>query len=155
MSLNSLVDSRDMRFVLFEMLGVDKLNRFDIYSSFDRDVYEDTLNLAEKISVEQFFPTYMEGDRIGLTFDPSNYTVKVPESFHKGFRSYMEAGFHTLAFPPEEWGTGMPMSISFAAQEYFNAGNTALGMYCSSITGTAHLLITYGNEFIKKTFLER
>jgi len=104
MSLNSLVDSRDMRFVLFEMLGVDKLNRFDIYSSFDRDVYEDTLNLAEKISVEQFFPTYMEGDRIGLTFDPSNYTVKVPESFHKGFRSYMEAGFHTLAFPPEEWG---------------------------------------------------
>lgn len=144
-----------MRFVLFEMLGVDKLNRFDMYASFDRDVFEDTLNLAEKMAVEQFFPTYTEGDRTGLTFDPVTNTVKVPESFHKGFRSYVDAGFHVLSFPPDEGGMGMPISVSFAAQEYFNAGNTALGMYCSSITGTAHLLMTYGNEFIKKTFLEK
>jgi len=46
------------------------------------------------------------------------------------------------------------MSIPSRAR-VFQCGNTALGMYCSSITGTAHLLITYGNEFIKKTFLEK
>jgi len=155
MSLNPLIDSRDVRFVLFEMLGVDKLNRFDYFSSFDREVFEDTLNLAEKMAVEQFYPTYTDGDRIGLKFDPAKNEVKVPESFHKGFRSYVDAGFHVLSFPPEEGGMGMPVSISFASQEYFNAGNTALGMYCSSITGTAHLLLTYGDEKIKKMFLEK
>lgn len=155
MSLNPLIDSRDVRFVLFEMLGVDKLNRFDYFSGFDREVFEDTLNLAEKMAVEQFYPTYAEGDRTGLKFDPAKNEVKVPESFHKGFRSYVDAGFHVLSFPTEIGGMGMPVSISFASQEYFNAGNTALGMYCSSITGTAHLLLNYGNEQIKKMFLEK
>jgi len=50
---------------------------------------------------------------------------------------------------------GMPNTIFNSCQEYFNAGNTALGMYCSSITGTAHLLITYGSEEIKKAFLPK
>ena len=55
MSLNPLVDSRDLRFVVFEMLELEKLNRFERFSDFDRDVYDDTLNLAEKIAVEQFY----------------------------------------------------------------------------------------------------
>ena len=155
MSLNPLVDSRDVRFVLFEMLGLDKINRFEYFQGLDRDVFEETLNLAEKIAIDQFYSTYAEGDQVGLKFDPKTNEVTVPESFHKGFRSYMDAGFHILGFPQEAGGMGMPTALSFSAQEYFNAGNTALGMYCSSITGTAHLLINYGSEAIKKMFLEK
>ncbi|MDQ5988139.1 MAG: Butyryl-CoA dehydrogenase [Syntrophus sp. SKADARSKE-3] len=153
MSLNPLVDSRDVRFVLFEMLGLDKISRFEAFEGLDRDVFEDTLNLAEKIAMDQFYSTYAEGDKIGLKFNPDTNEVKVPESFHKGFNAYTEAGFHVLSFPQDEGGMGMPTALSFSAQEYFNAGNTSLGMYCSSLTGTAHLLIAQGSEEIKKMFL--
>ena len=53
MSLNQLIDSRDVRFTLFEMLELEKLNRFDAFKDFDRSVYEDTLELAEKILAAQ------------------------------------------------------------------------------------------------------
>ena len=155
MSLNPLVDSRDLRFVAFEMLELEKLNRFERFSDFDRDVYEDTLNLAEKIAVEQFYTSNAEGDKIGLKYDPLTHAVTVPESFHKGFKAYVEAGFHNLAFPPEAGGMGIPATIALASQEYFNAGNTSLGMYCSSLTGTAHQIMIFGSEELKAMFLPK
>jgi alkylation response protein AidB-like acyl-CoA dehydrogenase len=155
MSLNPLVDSRDVRFILFEMLEVDKFSRFKCFAEFDRSVYEETLNLAEKIAVGQFYPSNSDGDKNGLNFNPATKEVKVPKSFHKGFRSLMEAGFHILTFPQEVGGMGMPTAISFACQEYFNAGNTALGMYCSSLSGTGRLLLTYGSKEIKELFLPK
>jgi alkylation response protein AidB-like acyl-CoA dehydrogenase len=128
MSVNSLVDSRDVRFVLFELLDVEKLNRFEPFKDFDRSIYEDTLNLAEQIAVELFYPSNSEGDKQGLTFDAKTGTVKVPESFHKGFKAFADAGFQSLAFPTEEGGMGFPAIIAIASQEYFNAANTSLGM---------------------------
>ena len=137
MSLNQLVDSRDVRFILFEMLEMEKLNRFDNFKDFDKSVYDDILNLAEKIAIDQFYSSNADGDKTGLQFNPKTNEVKVPESFHKGFHAYMEAGFQSLSFSPEIGGMGMPSSVSMAAAEYFNAGNTSLTMYCGSITGTA------------------
>ena len=55
MSLNNLVDSRDVRFILFEMLGLERLNSFEIFKDFDKAIYDDTLNLAEKIAVGLFY----------------------------------------------------------------------------------------------------
>ena len=155
MSLNQLVDSRDVRFVVFEMLDIDKLKRFERFAEFDRSMYEDTLNLAEKIAVNQFYTSNADGDKIGLKFNTATGEVTVPDSFHKAFQAFTEAGFHNLSFPPEEGGMGMPITISFASEEYFNAGNTALSMYCSSITGTAHLIINNGSEELKKMFLPK
>ena len=155
MSLNSLVDSRDVRFTLFELLELEKLNRFDSFKDFDRSIYEDTLELAEKIAVEVFYPSNSDGDKIGLTYDPKNYSVTVPESFHKGFQSYMEACFHTLAFSQDEGGLGLPTSISMACSEYFNAGNTALTMYCGSVTGAMALILNFGSDELKQMFLPK
>ena len=155
MSLNPLVDSRDVRFVLFEMLEMEKLNSFESFKDFDRTMYEDTLNLAEKIAIDQFYSSNADGDKTGLKFNPKTHEVKVPESFHKGFKAYVEAGFHSLSFPPEEGGMGMPTSISMAAAEYFNAGNTSLTMYCGAITGAAHIIAPFGSEEVKKMYLPK
>ena len=155
MSLNPLVDSRDVRFVMFEMLELEKLNRFERFKDFDRSVYEDTLNLAEKIAMDQFYTSNGDGDKIGLKFTPETNEVKVPESFHKGFKAYMDAGFHSLAFPPENGGMGLPSSVSMATAEYFNAGNTALTMYCGSITGAIYIIESFGSEEVKKMFIPK
>jgi alkylation response protein AidB-like acyl-CoA dehydrogenase len=155
MSLNPLVDSRDVRFTLFELLEMEKLNRFENFKDFDRSMYEDTLELAEKIAIDQFYKSNGDGDKIGLQFNPKTNEVKVPESFHKGFRAYLDASFHILAFPAEVGGVGMPSTISMAAAEYFDAGNTSLTMYCGSITGAMALILQFGSEEVKKMFLPK
>ncbi|MCK7489753.1 MAG: acyl-CoA dehydrogenase family protein [Anaerotruncus sp.] len=113
------------------------------------------MNLAEKIAIDQFYASNADGDKIGLQFNPKTNEVKVPESFHKGFKAYIEAGFHTLSFPPEIGGVGMPSSVSMAAAEYFNAGNTSLTMYCGAITGAAYLIALFGSEEVKKMYLPK
>ena len=155
MSLNPLVDSRDVRFVLFELLELEKLNRYDNFQDFDRSVYEDTLELAEKIALEQFYTSNADGDQIGLKYDAKEHTVTVPESFHKAFRAYVEAGFHILSFSQEVGGVGIPSTVSMASAEYFNAGNTALTMYGGSITGAMALILAFGSEELKEMFLPK
>lgn len=155
MSLNQLIDSRDVRFTLFEMLELEKLSRFEMFKDFDRTVYEDTLELAEKIAVQQFYPSNADGDKNGLKFDSKTGTVTVPESLKKGFNAYVEAGFHSLSFPAEWGGMGMPTSVSMACSEYFNAGNTALNMYGGSITGAMALIANFGTQELKDMFLPK
>jgi hypothetical protein len=146
MSLNPLIDSRDVRFTLFEMLEIEKLNRFDAFKDYDRTVYEDTLDLAEKIAIEQFYPSNADGDKTGLQFDPKTAQVKVPESFKKGFNAYIESGFHSLSLSQEIGGMGLPSSIAMACAEYFNAGNTALTMYGGSITGALAIIAPFADK---------
>ena len=56
MALNPLVDSRDIRFVLFEMLEVDKLGeKYPKYADYDKDMYEDILELAERLAVDKIY----------------------------------------------------------------------------------------------------
>jgi len=155
MALNPLVDSRDVRFVLFEMLGVDKLNRFEHFEVFDRDVFEDTLNLAEKIAVNHFYPANAPADKVGAEYDPATHEVRVPDILRAGYQAVADAGFLGLHHDAEQGGMGMPMSISFSAQEYLNAGNTSLGMYCASLMGTTNVLMTYASPEIKKMFLDK
>jgi hypothetical protein len=140
---------------MFEMLELEKLNRFDRFKDFDRSVYEDTLALAEKIAIDQFYASNADGDKIGLQFNAKTNEVKVPESFHKGFKAHIEAGFHSLSIPSEEGGMGMPSIVSMAAAEYFNAGNTSLTMYCGSITGAMYIIMSFGSEEVKKMFLPK
>jgi len=155
MALNPLVDSRDVRFVIFEMLELEKLTKYKRFAELDKDMFDETLNLAEKIAVDHFYTSNAEGDKTGLKYNPETKEVKVPESFHKGFKAFVEAGFHCLSFPAEEGGMGMPITITMSCNEYFNAGNTSLGMYCSSMSGTGHLIQTFCSEEVKSMFLPK
>ncbi len=43
MKLNPIVDSRDVRFILFEVLGIDSLTGYQKYNEFDRETFEDVM----------------------------------------------------------------------------------------------------------------
>jgi hypothetical protein len=54
MALNAIIDSRDVRFVLFEILELEKFTKkYPKYADYDRDTLEGALDLAEKIAVEK------------------------------------------------------------------------------------------------------
>ncbi len=62
---NLIVDARDQRFVLYEMLGIEDLCEGPRYADFSRDVFDMILNEAEKFAAEEMFPTLVESDREG------------------------------------------------------------------------------------------
>ena len=155
MASNPIVDSRDVRFVLYELLELENLNGYQKYADFDMDVFEDTLNLADKIAVEQLYPVYAEGDSLGCEYDPETKEVRVPEVFRSGYRALIEAGFISLPDDPGDGGMGMPISVNNACYEYFVAANGPLTGYTTLTHGAADLIVNFGTEEMKNLYLEK
>ena len=155
MALNLIVDSRDVRFTLFEMLGVDQLNKFEKYSAFDRDLFEDTLSLAEKIAIEQIYPTNVEGDRVGVVYDPETKQVKVPDIFRAPLKSFNEAGFVSIFDDAEIGGMGMPHVVGFACYEFFCAANVSFISYPALAHGAAALFQNFASDELKSIYLDK
>jgi alkylation response protein AidB-like acyl-CoA dehydrogenase len=155
MALNPLVDSRDVRFVLFEALEVDKLNKYENFADFDRDTYEATLELAEQIAVELVYPANAEADKTGAKYDPETKTVKVPQGFHTAMTAYRESGFSGLSNGAEFGGTGMPETIYRAVMEYFCSAGVAFSSYDTLKVGACNLIINHGSDELKKIYVEK
>ena len=155
MALNKLVDSRDLRFILFEMLEVDTLNKYPKYGELDKGTMEEVLALAEKIAVEQVYPANAQADKIGVKYDPATKKVTVPEPFKPGLKAYHEAGFMAMAEEPELGGMGMPIALALSVSDIFTAASLAFTMYPGLTHGAAMLINTFGTQEQKDTYLEK
>jgi alkylation response protein AidB-like acyl-CoA dehydrogenase len=155
MALNPIVDSRDVRFVLFEMLEVDRFTDFSRFADFDKDMFEDTLTLAENIAVEQVYPANEEADKEGVLYNPDTKEVKVPQCIKPGLAAYHEAGFIGLSNAPEIGGMGMPEAIYQACIEYFTAASMAFSMFPSLSIGALNLIKNFGTDEQKGLYLEK
>jgi alkylation response protein AidB-like acyl-CoA dehydrogenase len=154
MALNPLVDTRDVRFVLFEMLNIDRLGeKYPVFADFDREVYSDMLDLAERIAVEEIYPAGNEGDKEGCTYDPATHKVKIPPSFKPPLDAYHQAGFLGISDDPAIGGMGMPEEIKTSASEYFLAASIPLVMYPGLTHGAMQVINNYGTEKLKKMFI--
>lgn len=153
MALNMLADSRDVKFVLFELLQVQNLTQYEKFSAFDKDVFESVIELAEVLSVKNVYPCNSEGDKIGVSFDPVTKEVKVPPCYKEAKRVLNEAGFSGLEQDPQWGGMGMPNVIYRSVLEYLFAGSVAFTMYTTLSTGAANLVSHYGSDELKKMFL--
>ncbi len=155
MALNPLVDSRDMRFTLFEMLEIDKLTDLPKFSDFDRDMFEDTLTLAENIAVEEVYPVNAEADKEGVQYNPDTKEVTVPECIKPGLAAFYEAGFLGIATEQEIGGMGMPVTIYQACVEYFTAASMTFTMYTGLSIGALNLIKNFGTDEQKKLYIEK
>ncbi|MCP4135622.1 MAG: acyl-CoA dehydrogenase [bacterium] len=155
MALNPLIDSRDERFVLFELLEADKLTRYDKFKDFDKDTFEATIDLVEQISVEQLYPANAEGDKTGVQFNPDTRAVTVPECYQPVHKIFTEACFPGLGNDPEWGGMGMPETIYRSAMEYFFAANISYTMYTSLLVGATNLVKDFGTDEDRKLYLEK
>ena len=155
MALNPLVDSRDVRFVLFEVLQADKLSKYDKFSGFDKDTYEATLELAEQLAVEQVYPANAEADKTGAKYDPETKSVTIPDGYKSAMRLYKESGFSGLGNEPEWGGVGMPEVICRSIMDYFSAAAVAFLTYDTLKGGASRLIENFGSEELKKTYMEK
>ena len=101
MAANPIVDSRDTKFILFEMFEVDKLTQYEKFADFDKDTMDEVVNLAEKIAVEQVYPINAAADKSGAKYDPAKKQVTIPQEYFAGLKAYYDAGFIGVATDPE------------------------------------------------------
>ena len=156
MKLNSIVDSRDVRFILFEVLGVDSLTRYKRYGEFDRETFEEVIDLAEAIAVSKVYPANALSDREHCVYNPASKEVRIPEAYREGLDAYYEAGFMGLHFDTEIGGMGMPFVLHNVVTDYFSSASCAFGMYPMLSGGALNMYVHFLAEGpVKNTIIEK
>jgi hypothetical protein len=149
---NLIVDERDQRFVLNEVLGVGGVCEGEIYGEFSVDMFDMILAEAQKLAVQQIFPTLVQSDREGCRLEKGQ--VYVPKCFHSVYKLFCEGGWNAMSFSPEVGGQGVPLTIRTAAHEWFGH-NFAFMAYPGTVEGAAHLVEVYGTEAQKARYLAK
>lgn len=146
-----IVDERDQRFVLHEMLNIETICR-GRFENFSKDTFDMILTEAEKFAKEVIFPVLKDGDHQGCRLE--NGQVFPPDAFRKGYKLFCEAGWNVMINHQENGGQGFPYSLYLACSDWF-FHNFAFCMYPGLASGAAELIENYGTDDQKKRYLPK
>jgi alkylation response protein AidB-like acyl-CoA dehydrogenase len=146
-------DARDVEFLLFEYLGVDKLLSYEAYKDFSGDDFRMIIDEALKVAREVLGPAMQEGDREGCVFEDGQ--VKSPRSFHECWRFLVENGWLAGTQNPEFGGQGLPVTVGGLVSEFFVGANIAFMTYPGLAVGNGHLIENFGTDEDKALFVEK
>src|SRR5690242_20732010 len=99
---------RDMQFVLYELLGVEKaLSKLPAHAGIDRATIDAVLEEGGKFCAEVLFPLNQVGDREGCKYAGGG-VVTTPSGFKEAYRRFTDGGWSSLAADTEFGGQGLP-----------------------------------------------
>jgi alkylation response protein AidB-like acyl-CoA dehydrogenase len=152
---DTLVNLRDIQFVLYEMLGVEALTEYEYFRDHSRETFDVAMDAAYKLARDVCWPAYVEMDRVGVTYDNKSNKTHVPEPMHGIWQAFKEGGWHGQLAPADFGGQQFPGTVGAATALIFNAANTAANMYIAGAYGAAGLILSFGDEQLKKTYVEK
>jgi len=150
-----IVDLRDVRFVLYEMLKVERLLQTERYAGHSRETFDMAIDAAYKLAVDVFWPAYQKMDQVGARFDPKTKKTTVPEAMQGIWKAAKEGGWMGTTADVEYGGQQFPSTIGRAIEYILNAANTAAHMYLGGTAGAAHLIEAFGDQKLKETYVEK
>lgn len=149
--MSMIVDRRELSFVLFELLGVERLQAHRRFAGYDRDAIQQVLDTAQHLAVNRFQPIAAEADANEPRFVDGR--VLMPEGIGQALAAYAEAGFFALPFPETDGGLQAPWVVHAAAAGIFSCANTAVANYAFLTIAAANLLRAFGSPELKRSLL--
>ncbi len=146
-------DDRDLKFVLFEYLDIEKLLSYDAYKDFSVEDFSMIIDEALKVCREVIGPTNQDGDREGCAYKDGE--VKVPASFHKCWKVMAENGWMAASSSAEFGGQGLPATVGGLIGELFAGANMAFQTYPGLAVGNGRLIENFGTDEDKALFVEK
>lgn len=147
--------ANDLRFLLFDVLGADKLHELEKYTDATPDLISAVIDEAGKLAAEVIQPTNQPGDRQGCQYDPKTHDVTTPDGFREAYSTFVEGGWTALDAPLQYGGQGLPHTLKFVVDEMVCSTNLSLGMYPGLTHGAISALYAHGSDELKDTYLEK
>jgi alkylation response protein AidB-like acyl-CoA dehydrogenase len=143
---------RDMRFVLNEVLEIQRYSNLPGFSDAPPDVVDAILEEGAKLSEKVLQPLNAVGDREGCKRHPDG-SVTTPKGFKEAYKQFVEGGWVGLTSVPEFGGQGLPAVVGLAFNEMVSAANMAFAMYPGLTHGAYSALLVHGSDELKKIYL--
>ncbi len=144
---------RDFRFVLHDLLEVERLGNLPGFAEASPDVIEAVLEQAAKLCEQELAPLNQPGDVEGCHFEGGDVTT--PAGFKEAYRTFAEGGWNGLAADPDYGGQGLPQVVATCFAEMIGSANLSFSTYPGLAAGAAHAIDMYGTDAQKATYLPK
>ena len=143
--------TRDLRFVLRELIGEKDLRECPAHAEYSLDLVESILDEAGRFAENVLDPLYRSGDRDGARWSPEGVTSA--PGFKAAYAQFVDGGWPSLRAEPEFGGQGMPTVVGTAVEEFWGAANLAFKL-CPMLTqGAIEALQQFGTDEQKARYL--
>jgi alkylation response protein AidB-like acyl-CoA dehydrogenase len=144
---------RDMRFVLHELLGSEKLALLPGYEDATAEVIDQVIEEGAKVCENVLFPINRAGDEAGCVYE--NGVVRTPAGFKDAYDAFVAGGWTGLAADPEYGGQGLPKTIKFVIDEMVCSANLAFSTYPGLSAGAYHAISLHADDELKARYLPK
>lgn len=144
---------RNLKFLLYEVFDVERLAKIPYFQDHGRESFDMALETAAKIGRDLLFPYFVEMDKEPPRLE--NGEVKVHPMIKDFLKECGEGGWLSSIFPYDIGGQQLPMTLAFATNFIFSSANFSAAVYAGLVTGSAHLIISFGTDEQKEKYLPR
>jgi butyryl-CoA dehydrogenase len=150
---SKLFSERNLKFLLYEVFDVEALTQYDTYKDYDAKTFSMVLKAAMELAQGLLWPIFQEMDQNPPEFVEDQ--IKVHPSIKKFLEECGQGGWIGPRIPIEWGGQQLPQMITHSCEFIFAAANYSASVYPGLTSGAAHLILSFWNEEMKKTYLPR
>ena len=144
---------RDMRFVLAEMIGLDRLTALQGRETVSDELIGAVLDEAGRLCADVLAPLNETGDREGSRLE--NGVVRTPAGFREAYRTYAAGGWNGLPLSPDHGGQGLPWPLHAAVMEMVQSANLSFGLNPLLTQGAIEALVAHGSAEQQAVYLPK
>ncbi|MDA7571173.1 acyl-CoA dehydrogenase [Porticoccaceae bacterium] len=149
--MSMIVNRRDLDFVLYETLGLDKILESDRYADYDRESLDAIMDLCQTIAEDQFLPCAAKLDANEPKFVDGK--VETISELKEAIAAYQEAGLCASAYDSDVGGMELPWMMDQALNGMFVCANNPAHIYLFLTQGVANMLNACGSDELKRKYL--
>ena len=149
--MTTVLDPRDLRFFLYELLEVEQLTTRPRFAEQGREVYDAVLDTAQAVAETHYLPNRKRNDQEEPTVVDGR-VVTQPE-LKPAFHATAEAGIIASTHDAERGGLQLPHVVASAAIAWLEAANIGSASYPMLTAGAANLIAAFGSEAQKARWL--
>ena len=143
----------DMRFMLDQVLGFDKVAGTDTFAEATPDTVDAILTEAARLCDEVIAPLNRAGDLHPATLE--NGVVRTSQGFADGYKAIAEGGWLGVTANPEYGGMGLPNALGTAINDMMSGACLSLQLNPTLTLGQIEALEAHGSDMLKDLYLPK
>jgi len=145
------VNPKDIFFILQDQLDYGSLCELDRYKDLNQKTLDMLVTEAIGFARGVIAPLQDIGEKEGVQFQDGR--VSCPPAYQKAFKQYGADGWIAAARDTQYGGQGFPHMMRIVINDLMYGACQAFNMAPSLTHGAAHLIETFGSDWLKQTFI--
>jgi butyryl-CoA dehydrogenase len=150
---NPLLSDRDVDFLLYQVLDVERLCTLPYFAEHSRETFDLYLKSARRLAREVLLPSYRAIDSEPPRL--SDGRVKVHPLLREIYPQLVALGLTNATRPAAVGGQQLPVTVAALAGAYLQAGNLSAAGYVGLTGSAAHLIEAFGSPSLQKELMTR